>query len=179
MRNLSFNVFKCEKKYFFALIITVICAIISGIVLYKVAGINSYFKNYAQDYIFYVFNFKNGKLLFSHLITELIYLYAVFLLAYCTGIKYLSLILIYIRGLFVTAYLLILIAVGALGGIFVALLVFLPVSLISILLCFAVSNCKKGTNKLIYFLPAIFALVNTIIMLLLVNIIFRVVIIIV
>ena len=73
MRNLSFNEFKWDKKYVIAVIITLLCAIISGIVLYKFVNINIFFIEYAQDYIFYVFNFKNSKLIFSHILGELFY----------------------------------------------------------------------------------------------------------
>ena len=126
MRNLSFNECKCDLRYLIAVIITFICAIICGIVLYKVASINIYFKNFAEDYVYYVFNFKNSKLIFSHILSELIYIYLFFIIGYFTRFKYLTLILVFIRGLYFTVYVAILFELVTFGGITVAILVFIP-----------------------------------------------------
>ena len=84
MRNLSFKEFSWDKKYIIASGITIICSIICGIVLYKISNININFVSFANDYIFFIFNFKNSKLVFPHLLSELFYLYLFFLVAYFT-----------------------------------------------------------------------------------------------
>lgn len=180
MRNFSIKNYKCDKKFTIAVLVTLLCAIICGIVLYKVANINIYIKNFATDYIYNVFNFKNSSLIFSHILTELIYLYIFFMLSYFTGIKYLALIPFFIRTLFFTIYAAILVALNSIGGIMVAVLVFIPTSIVSLILCYViVESCKIINKKYIFFVPAVFSAINTIVLVLLVNVLFRVVIIIV
>ncbi|MDE5943578.1 MAG: hypothetical protein K2H30_05150, partial [Clostridia bacterium] len=66
------------------------------------------------------------------------------------------------------------------GGITVAILVFIPTSLISLALCwFAAEFCKCFNKKFALFLPAVLAVANTVVLLILVNVVFRVVIVIV
>lgn len=180
MRNLSFNGYKWDKRYLIASIITLICSIICGIVLYKIVTINIFFRNFAEEYIYYVFNFKNSTLLISHLLSELFYLYIFFLIGYFTKFKYLTLILVFVRGLFFAVYAAILIGLNALGGVSVAVLVFIPVSCVSLCLCWlTVEICKIINKRYVFFMPAIFAFIVTLIMIILVNIVFRVVIVIV
>ena len=180
MRNLSFKGFKCDKRYIIAVIITLICSIICGIVLFNLVNVNIYFKEYASDYVFYVFNFKSSKLLFTHILSEIFYLYIFFLIGYFTKFKYLTLILIFIRGLYFAIYVSILFSMNAFGGITVAIIVFIPTSIISLIFCCAtVEICKVVDKKICFALPAILALINTLILLILVNVVFRVVIVIV
>lgn len=180
MRNLSFKEYKCDKKFMIATIIALICAIICGIVLYKIAHINIYFKEFAADYIFYVFNFKNSKLIFTHILSEIFYLYLFFLIGYFTKFKYLSLILIFVRGIYFSVYTCILIGLNAFGGITVVIFVFLPTALCSLALCFLVVElCKIIDKRYCFVLPAVFAIINTLILIILVNVVFRVVIVIV
>ena len=180
MRNLSFKEFSCDKKYIFASIITLICSFICGIVLFKLSNINVYFVNFANNYIFYVFNFKNSRLLFPHLIVELFYLYLFFIVAYCTKFKFLTLIILFIRGIFFAIYTAILFSLNSLGGVTVAVLVFIPSSVLSFFLCYIIAEfCKIINKKLVFFTPAVFAVINTLILLLLVNLLFRVIIVIV
>lgn len=180
MRNLSFNGCKGVKKYFIAVIITVICAIISGIVLYKFAQIGLYFKNFANDYVYFVFNFKNGSLIFPHLLSCLFYIYLCFAISYFTKLKYLTLIIIYIRVLFITLYSTILICMASVGGITVAVIVFIPSSIISVLACCVVSQfCDIINKKFVFAVPAVLAVADTIILVILVNVVFRVIIVIV
>lgn len=180
MRNLSFKGCKCDLRYLIAVIITFLCAIICGIVLYKVATINIYFKNFAEDYVYYVFNFKNSKIIFSHLLSELIYIYIFFLIGYFTRFKYLTLIIVFIRGLYFAVYAAILFELVTFGGITVAVLVFIPTYLISLFFCWLTAeSCKNINKKFVFFLPAVLALVNTVVMVVLVNVVFRVVIVIV
>lgn len=180
MRNLSFKGFSCDKKYLVAFIITLVCSIISGIVLYKLSNINVYFANFANNYVFYVFNFKNSKLIFPHLLVELFYLYSFFLVAYFTKFKFLTLILLFVRVIFFVIYSAILCSLNALGGVIVAVLVFIPASIVSIVLCYIIAEFSKIINrKIVYFVPAIFATANSLLLLVLVNLLFRVIIVIV
>ena len=180
MRNLSFNGLKWDKKYFIAVIIALICSIISGIVLYKLANISVYFCKYAEDYIFFIFNFKNGNLILPHILSELFYIYLFFIIGYFTRFKYLTLIFIFIRGLYFAVYTALLIELNALGGITVAVLIFIPVSVVSLFFCCLITDsCNILNKKLVLFAPAILAVTNTIIFLLLINVVFRVVIVIV
>ena len=60
MRNLSFKNYKWDKKYLIAVFITLLCAIISGIVLYIFANVNIYFKNFAEEYVFFYLILKTA-----------------------------------------------------------------------------------------------------------------------
>ncbi len=180
MRNLSFNEFSCDKKYIIASVVTLICAIICGIVLYKLSNINVYFVNFANDYIFYVFNFKNSKLIFPHLLGELFYMYLFFVTAYCTKFKFLTLIILFVRGIYFAIYSAILFSLNSLGGITVAVLVFIPASVVSIIFCYLIAeSCRIINKKYVFFVPAVCALINTLILIILTNILFRVIIVIV
>ncbi len=180
MRNLSFKEFSCDKKYIIASIITIICSIICGIVLYKLSNININFVSFANDYIFFIFNFKNSKLIFPHLLSELFYLYLFFFVAYFTKFKYLTLIILFFRGIYFSVYVAILFSLNSLGGITVAVIVFIPSSLCSLIFCYLIAeSCRIINKKYAFFVPAICALINTLIFILLVNLLFRLIIVIV
>ena len=180
MRNLSLYGYKWDKKFFFAFLITLLCAMTCGIVLYKPVTANVYFIELGYTYVFRVFNFKNTELFFAHFFSDLIFLYIIFLICYCTKMKYLSLILIFLRGLFFGIYIAILVGVSTFGGTIVMIFVFLPSTIISLALCYAVSEfCKVCNQKFVFALPAALALADAILMLLLINVVFRIVIIIV
>ena len=180
MRNLSFSKFKCDKKYLIAVLVTLLCAIICGIVLYINVNINIYFSYFAEEYIYCVFNFKNASIIFSHLLSELFYVYLFFLIGYFTKFKYFTLIFIFIKGMYFTIYSAILIAFNSFGGITVAVLVYIPTSIISFIFCIlTVETCKIINKRYVFFIPAVFALLNTLILIVLINVVFRVVIVIV
>lgn len=180
MGNLFLRINKCDKKYLLAALITFICAFICGIVLCIFVNINIYFKNFADDYIFYVFNFKNGSLIFSHFFTELIYFYLFFLIAYFTKFKYLTLIFLFIRSIFFALYTSILFGLSSFGGVIVAIFVFIPTTFISLCLCCIIAEtCRCINRKYVFIMPLVLSVIVTLFMLLSVNVIFRVVIIIV
>ena len=177
MRNFSICGYKWDKKYFFAFIIAVICSIICGIVLYKPVISNIYLRNLVFDYIYNVFNFKNASLIFPHLLVGLIYLYVVFFIAYFSKLKYLTLIFVFIKGLFFGTYIAIIMSAYSFGGIVVGLIVYIPSTLISFALCyFIVEFCKVIDNKYVFIMPAAAAVVDTIIFAILLNVVFRAVI---
>ena len=180
MRNLHYNAIKWDKKYLFGFFIALICSIICGIVLYKPVTANEYFRNFALDYVYNVFNFENGPLILTHLLSDLIYLYIFFFICYFTKFKYLTLILVFLRGLFFGVYMVILIGVNAFGGVIVAVFVFVPSTIISVALClFVAMSCRKFNKKYVLFLPALLAILDLLIYLLLINLVFRIIIIIV
>lgn len=180
MRNLSFSVKKCDKKYILAFIITLLCAIVCGIVLYKPVTTNVYFINFANDYVYNVFNFKNTPIFFTHFLADLLYFYVFFLICYATKLKYLTLVFVYLKGLFFGIYAVILICVCAVGGVIVAIFVFIPATVLSFAICCIITEiCKNFDKKYAFFVPLVLALLNGIILMLLINVLFRVVIIIV
>ncbi len=180
MGNLSFIGFKCDKRLLIAYIVVIICSVISGIVLCTVADFNIYFINFTSEYIYKVFNFNNFSLLLIRLFSSILYAYLFFLICYFTNCKYLVLIFIFIRGLVCSVYTVIMVSIGTIGGVLVAVFVFIPSSLVSFALLYLIcDSCKNINKKYLPWFPAIFALADVIIMLLLVNVVFRVVIIIV
>ncbi len=180
MRILDYCGFKWDKRYFFAFIIAFLCAIICGIVLCKTVNINIYIQNYAADYVYYVFNFQNSKLIFTRIILSAILLYIFFCVSYFTNLKYLLLILVYLRGLLFGNNLVLIISSGTFGGVLVSLCVYIPATLISIFLCYFVCESCKGFNKKYAFaFPLVLVAVDAIIYILLINVVFRIVVIIV
>ena len=177
MRNLSFKGIKWDKKYFIAALIVLLCSIICGIVLYITIDVHVYFINFAEDYVYYVFGFQNTSIIFSHLLSDLFYFYIFFLISYFTKFKYLTLIFIFIRGIYFAVYASILFTVISFGGITVAVLVFIPISLLSLIFSCMICDCCRSVNKkYVFLIPAALALINMLILLLLINVLFRVVI---
>ena len=180
MRNLLFCGYKWDKKFFFAFLITLVCALVCGIALYKPVTVNVYFIELGYTYVYRVFNFKNWTLFIAHFFSDLIFLYIIFLICYFTKLKYLSLILIFLRGLFFGIYSAILVCASAFGGVVVLIFVFVPATLISLALCYIVAEFSKVCNQnFVFGIPAALALIDGIVLLLLINVVFRIVIIIV
>lgn len=180
MRNLSFCTEKWDKRYALAFLIALVCSIICGIVLCKYVSSNIYLRNLASDYVYNVFNFNNTKIIFPHLLADVIYFYIFFLLGYFTKFKYLSLIFVFLKGLFFGIYIVLIIAVGTFSGVIVALFVFIPATIISFAICYLICEfCVNTDKKYCFFIPAVIAVADMLVLLLLINAIFRIVIIIV
>ena len=180
MRNFSFKDFSCDKKYLIASLVTLLCSIICGIVLYNLNSISHYVYDFANIYIYYVFNFNSGKLFISHVLCELVYLYVVFLLAYFTKLKILVYPILFLRTLFTALYIIILCALFGTEGIIVAVLVFIPSFAFSVLFFIVLcEQCKQLCPPYSFICPAFLALLNSVILLLLVNVVFRVIVVIV
>lgn len=180
MRNLSFCREKADKRYLLAFVIALICSIICGIVLCKALSGSAYLRNLACDYVYNVYNFNNSPLFFLRLLCDAVYFYVVFAICRSKKLKYFSLILIFLRGAFFGIYFALLATVSALGGVMVMIFVYIPSVIVCVLLCYALADLFKCCDKkIIYALPAIFALADGLILLIFVNVVFRVVIIIV
>lgn len=180
MRILNFYKCKCDKRYLIVCLITVFLAIICGIVLHICSGIGVFTYNFADTYIFYIVNFKNISLFFSHLVVDLFYFYVFFLIGYYTKLKYLTCPVLFLKCLFAVMYAMILFTCFSIEGIIVALIVFLPSFLISSILCVLICDCCKYLKKsIVFYFAAVLALISTLIFLLLVNLLFRVLIVIV
>ncbi len=180
MRILKRNKLKWDKRCIIAYILVIILSIICGIVLFKLNNISNYVYEFTDVYIFYVFNFKSGTLFISHIISELFYLYFVFLLAYFTRLKFLAYPLLFLRTVFFALYVIILCAFFGSDGIIVAFIVFIPSFICSVLFYIFISEqCRLLCTPYSLILPAALALVNTVILLLLVNVVFRVIVVIV
>lgn len=180
MRIFKCNKFKWDIRYLIADAVVIIGAIICGIVLYKLNSVSNYVFDFANIYIYYVFNFTSGRLFLSHIISELVYLYAVFLLAYFTRLKLFVYPILFLRTLFTALYIIILCSLFGTEGLVVAVLVFIPSFICSIIFfIFLCEQCRQLCPPYSYICPAVLALINTIILLLLDNIVFRVIVVIV
>lgn len=180
MRTLLFNCQKIDQRYTISAIATILVAIISGIVLFIIVGLNDYFYNFADIYIFYLFNFKNGNIFAAHFFSELLYLYAIFLIAYFTKNKYLILIPVFIKTFFSALYAALLFAAFLTEGVLAAILVFIPCCAISLFLFFFVGLvCYDNCKPIVFALPALFSVISSLAALTLINVVFRCVIIIV
>ena len=180
MRIFNVSKLKWDKKYIIAHIIVIFAAIICGIVLYILNNINNYIYDFADVYVFYIFNFENGTLFFAHFLSELFFLYAVFAICFFTKLKFLACPLIFLKTLFTALYTIILCALFSTEGIIVVILVFIPSFVLSIIaLIFLSEQCKIIRRPLCFFLPAIIALVSSLVFLLLINVVFRFIVVIV
>lgn len=180
MRTLILNHHRLDQKYIISSILVIITAIISGIVLFITVGLNDYFYNFADIYIFYLFNFQNGNLFVSHFFSELLYLYAIFLIAYFCKNRYLILIPIFIKVFFSALYAAMLFAAFLTEGVLAAIIVFIPCCICSVFLYFVIGLlCYDNCKGFIFALPVIFALISSLCALVIINLIFRCIIIIV
>lgn len=177
MRTFDISRFKIAKKWLIAYIIVIISAIISGIVLCKTTQTSPYMQNYASEYVYYVFNFRNFSLLFPRLFYEAVYLNAFFFIAYCTRFKFLALPLLFFKCLLSSVYCVLIISVSALGGVLAAVFVFIPSALISCAAEIAVTEfCRLFNRRYAYFVPLIFAAACMLAECVLLNVVFRLVI---
>ena len=180
MRILSFRSIKWDKNYLIGVAATFILAIICGIVLFKIANIGNLIYGYAKDYVTLVFGFANTKLLVSYIVRELFYLYAVFLIAYFTKWKMFTLIIFFFRTVTCVFYCAILLGSLGFSGIMTALIIYIPCFLISSCMCCIVAEtCRLVNKKCAAIFPAIIAVIDCVIMLILLNVVFRILIVIV
>ena len=157
-----------------------ILAIICGIVLFKLNKCTNYAYNFADYYVFYIFNFRNGSLFFSHFLRDIIYFYAIFAIAYFTKLKFLIFPIFFLRCLFTVLYVIILVGLLGTEGLIAALIVFIPSSLCSFAICiFFGEQSRELCDPVSFLFPAILALANSIILMLLINVVFRVIVVIV
>lgn len=180
MRKLFFCGYKPDKRFLIAFAITFFCSIICGIVLFKFVVYNDYLKNFTVDYVYNIFNFNSAAIILPHLLADLIYLYVLFFICYFTKFKYAALPLIFIRGLFIGVYSVLLITVCTFSGILVLLLIFLPSNIISVALCLVImEGCKTFDKKIAIGVPAILSVASCLTLIFLSNAVFRIIIMIV
>lgn len=180
MRILKCNKFKWDFKYLIIDAVVILAAIICGIVLFKMNSISNYVFDFANIYIYYVFNFNSGRLFISHILSELFYLYAVFLLAYFTKFRFLAYPLLFLRTLFTALYIAILCSLFGTEGIIVTVIVFIPSFLCSAVFFIVLrEQCRQLCAPYSFICPAVLAVINSVILLLLVNVVFRVIVVIV
>ena len=176
MRIFSFPRIKLDRRCVIALISTIILAIICGIVLCKTTQVNPYMQNYASEYVYFVYNFRNASLVFPHLFYELVYGYAFFLIAYCTRYRLLSMPLLFLKCMISGVYVVLIISVSAFGGTLAAVFVFIPVTHVSVFLnAFLIETCRFFNKKAAVCMPAVFAVVAILVETILLNVVFRVI----
>lgn len=176
----GFKKFCWNKRYIISCIITLLLSIICGIVLYIIAGNYNYFKNFANIYVRYIFNFKNGKLFFSHFFGDLFLFYIAFLISYFIGRKFFTLPIIFFKGCYTVFYTLTLCLCIPSGGIPVAFLVFFPCSLLSLFCVYLIGEqCKAFNGRYAPVFPLYLSLATSLIFLIFVNVIFRFIVVIV
>lgn len=180
MRIFNCKKLKWSKKFIIAYIIVIIAAIISGIVLYKVNNVSTYVYNFADRYICNLYNFKNGYLFLAHFLVALFFFYLVFLLAYFTRFRFISLFFIFFRCVFFVLYASVLCCFFGTEGIAVVILVYIPSFLLWLAMFLIIAEQTRCLCSPISFIfPAIMALLNALLFLLLVNVIFRAIVVIV
>lgn len=180
MRIINYNKVKWNKKVVFAYLLVIFIAVISGIVLYITNNISKNLYNFAKNYVSLIFNFNNASLFFGNFFSSLFYYYVAFFICYFTKFKFFSGILLFVKTFFVFYYFIVLVAVFSVEGFFAAVIVFLPCyvfwTLKFIFLCTQYCVFEK---PYLYFVPLVFALADGIFLLLLLNLVFRFVVVIV
>lgn len=174
MRIFNFDSVKPSKKYIIAYILAIMLGIMSGIVLFNLSSISAYLYDFADNYVYYIFNFNNSTLFFSHLLVELFYLYILFLLCAFTKLKFLTIPILFLRTLLASLYAAILFALFATEGLFIALVVYIPTYLVSAFLMVFICECFKIVCRpYSFFTPLALAVCSSLIFLLLTNTLFR------
>lgn len=180
MRILNSSKLIWNKKFIIYYIIVICLAVISGIVLFITNNLSSNFYNFTKNYIYFIFNFDNVSLFFGHLLSDLFYFYIAFLICYFTKFKFLTGILLFIKTFFTTYYLVVLFVLFSVEGIIAALIVFLPCYVLWVVkfsfLCMHLCIVEK---PFIIYLPLIFAILDGVFLLFLVNLVFRFIVVIV
>mgnify|MGYP001778256435 FL=1 len=177
MRTFRLKAIKFEKGYVIAYIVTIILAIITGIVLCVTVQFNPYMQNYASEYIYFVYNFRTLSLFLPCLFYGLVYGYVFFFIGYCTKLRWISLPILFLRGMIGAVYAVLIISVSSFGGVMVAVFVFIPSTLVSLFLNVVLVETVRFFNKRFApFLPTVFALAGALAECLLLNVLFRVVI---
>ncbi len=180
MRIFSFDKNYLDKRYIIAFIIVILCGTVCGIVLFNSAKINSYLKNFAQNYINNVYSFKNVSLIFPRLFCETAFCYLFYFLGRKTTVRFVCLPVVFLRALFIGLYTAMLFSCYSFGGAIVALLVYIPMSLVSLIVYFACSQLSNSIDKKYRIVfPLALVLACVVIQVLLVNVAFRIIIIIV
>lgn len=173
MGNFSFLNLKLDKKYLFVYILAFLCSIICGIVLCKTTNCNIYLQNVVSDYIYNSFNYRNSAFIFSHLCASLIYFFLIFFISRVNNLKYLSLICVFVRGVFFGLYCCILCSTSF-SGVVVCVFVYIPTNLISFALGFLIASLATVPDISYSFLyPAALALLDLLVFIIFLNIIFR------
>lgn len=177
MRAFRFSELRWDKKYIIAYIITIFLAIICGIVLFNITIMSIYLQNYASEYIYYVYNFKNGTLILQRLLYGVVYGYAFFAIAFFTRRRYFAVPVLFLKAGLCTIYACVLVSIGGFAGVLTVIFMFIPSSLISLFSnIFLLENCTSFGRGVAPFLPLILTAADMIIFLLLLNVVFRVVI---
>lgn len=180
MRIFNCKKLKWSKKFLIAYIIVIFAAIISGIVLYKINNVSTYVYNFADKYIFFLFNFKNGNLFLAHFLVALFFFYLVFLLAYFTKLRFISLFFIFFRCVFFVLYASVMCCFFGTEGIAVVILVYVPSFVLWLaMFLFIAEQSRCLCSPISFVFPAIMALLNALLFLLMVNVIFRAIVVIV
>ena len=173
MRNFKIN---WEKKYLYGVIITLILAIICGIVLCKITNYNYYLVNYSSEYVYNIYSYNSFSLLISTFLKEAVYLYVCFLLIYFAHKKFLTLPVIFLKCVINVMYCVLFFSCTY-GGVLVAVFVYIPSLIISVVIIVIFSCALNCFNKrYLPVIPAVFALFNALCVLLLVNVVFRIII---
>lgn len=176
MRTFDISRIKLDKRYLIAYIIAIITSIILGIVLCKTTQTSPYMQNYASEFVYYVFNFRNGSLLLPRFFYELIYLYAFFLIAYCTGFRFIAAGILFFKCLLSSVYCVLIISVSAFGGVLAAVFVFIPSALSSVVLeIILTETCSRFNKRYAFFIPIAFAFVSVLCECIFLNVLFRLV----
>ena len=175
MRALRFPELKWDRRYIIAYIITIFLAIICGIVLFKVTTMSIYLQNYASEYIYYVYNFKNGTLVVQRLLYGMVYGYALFIIAYFTRRRYFTVPVLFFKAGLGAIYACMLISVGGFAGVLSVIFMFVPSTACSLFLnIFLIENCKSF-GRAAPLAPLILTAADVIIFLILLNVVFRVI----
>lgn len=174
MRIYKFKGLEIESWLVYAAMITSIIAIMSGIVLAIFIGVDNYFYNFADIYIYNIFNFKNGSLFVDRFLSELLIFYAAFLLVRATGKRALALVFTSLRLMFAFFYIAVLFSSFYTEGALIALIVLLPCCAISVfLIAVCAFTCRGKLKPIAYALPCILAVASALCLLLIVNLPFR------
>lgn len=180
MRIINYNKIKWNKKVIIAYLIVILVAIISSIVLYITNNISKNLYNFAKNYVSLIFNFKNASLFFGNFFSNLFFYYVAFFICYFTKFKFISGVLLFVKTFFTFYYFIVLVVVFSVEGFFAAVIVFLPCyAFFALKFIFLCAQTRVIEKPYLYFVPLVFALIDGLFLLLMLNLVFRFVVVIV
>lgn len=179
MGNFDISALKKNSNYYFAFIVAILAGIISGIILFKIADLTQFFCGFAKDYIKRVFEFDNGALFLSALFKESCVNAFIFIFgAVFIKLKFLTVAVLFFRAAFASLYCAVMFVYCGFSGVMAGVVVYIPYTL----LCFAggvmifSSSCFGLRRSAL--LPVVVTVAEALLLIILVNTVFRVIVVI-
>ena len=174
MRILSFDKIKFDKSFSIAFCAAFILSVIYGIVLCKTLNFNDYFLVYAKKYTKFVFEFNTFAIVLPYMFRELACSYAAFALSRSQKSKIFVVCIVAVRAVTSALYCALIFVRLGFEGIACAVIVYIPSSLFAVATYYFIAHCRCVINKKYWlFCPAACVVAGCVLLIVLLNVVFR------